>query len=275
MKRRTLACLLALLSMFMALPVASARADDNRTALFLWKYDVDSSSVAYCRMEGLGGDPFAGNIPGPGPRIKTTGSSTSVAAVTAGTNPFALLSVGDAVVVRRSATTGAVDVVVITVKTDADNVTVDAAVDWSTDAQGNVGTAFSWRKTVCGTTASDGWIDLHGATGKLLVVEFNQGDIASLEWRVEGRVATPLGYGAAVELYPGTATTCGRDGTVVSGYCDFVAAKAGLAGRHAVFDLTPWDSFRLGFKYLTSDTSDAGANLEQVTAYIVVSQIAR
>src|SRR5688572_20371902 len=95
---------------------------------------------------------------------------------------------------------------------------------------------------------------------------YNQGDLGSLNMRVECRVNT-ISAGLPVIVYPGEADTCGVGGTLASGYCNFVTA--GETTRLQIDVYGHWDQCRVGLAYLTSDTSDATTNREQVSAYVV------
>lgn len=235
-------------------------ADTQRTANFMIRFDVDSVTETFCRVTGQNGDPYGGTIPAT-PQIKTTGSSTSVTENVSGTNPFADLAVGDLLLVTRATGTGGTDLRVITVRTDAANVTVDVAVDWSG------GFTFRYLKTRCGTTDADGWVDASGAKWISMTVQYEQGDLDNLSVRWYGRAA---GIGSLpVEIHPGTAGSCGS-GTLAARFCDF--ATPGQASRTTYVTEAPWNVVRMGFKRKTTDTSDAGANLEIVTATVTTSR---
>lgn len=243
------------------LGVAPARADTQRTANFMIRYDVDSGTETFCRVTGQNGDPFGGSI-GVGPQIKTTGSSTSVTENVASTAPFAGFANGDIILVTRSLTTGVTDIRVVTDASGAPTtVVVDTAVDWSG------GFTFRYLKTRCGTTDADGWVEAAGAKWISMTVQYEQGDLDNLSVRWYGRAA---GIGSLpVEIHPGTAGSCGS-GTLAARFCDF--STPGQASRTTYVTETPWNVVRMGFKRKTTDTSDAGANLEIVTATVTTSR---
>lgn len=259
--RRLLALALALV---LALPIAGTGQVQSLAANFTYRYDVDSATLTYCRLEGANNDPYAGSRLGQG-TIKTTGSSTSVTTGVAAAGPFIDSAVGDVLsVLRQSASGSPTDNVVITVRTDDNNVTVDQAVDWSAVAPA---TGFSWRtwKLRCGTTDNDGWIDVGGARTALLTVQYDQGDLDALRVRFECK-----GYGlgaAPVIVYPGEASDCGLGGTLSTDRCSFATAGA-TARLSIVVDPNHFGACRIGLAFAATDTSDAGANLERVTASV-------
>ena len=236
-----------------ALPVAAQTAALAKADL-AYNWDVDSSTLTYPKLLGTKG-PFDAPIPGDG-LIKTTGSSTSVTENTVGSNPFTLLSVGDVLIVTR--TTGLTDVRVIVTRTDAANVVIDTAVDWTG------GFAFQWKKFVTGTTVNDGWFDVGNYHDKQVVIEWNQGDIAtSVDFRVECKGA---GLNADnVQVSPATPGTVTALPVANKGYVDRVFVSLELSGANWVG--TSWSQCRVGVQINGADASDAGANLEQVTIY--------
>lgn len=220
MKRR-IALVLAL-----ALAIASfgsrASTQTTRSANFAYRYNLRSTTFTYCRVLGLNGSPWTGNaISGLG-QIKTTGSSTAVTENTAGQAPFAPINVDDILVVKRG-TTAPDDVRVVAVKTDNSNITVDTAVDWSAGFQ------FNWFRTVCGTTASDGWIETSGLSTKEVVWNLVQLGTATggidVQWQCKSQA---LGS-TAQAVFPGATGTCtpGTNGTnagITGNVCNFTAA---------------------------------------------------
>lgn len=248
------------LSILLLLP-AFVGASEQRVANYSYKYDLDSTNVIYCSLVGQSASAYGPGITGVA-RILTSGSSTTVSAVTAGTNPFADLGVGDVIAVRRETAT---DVVYITAKASADSVTVDTAVDWGNSGSGR---QFTWLDLRCGTAITDGWIDVAGTQDKKFSIEYNAGD-STVDVRLECMDAS---IGASpVVAYPGEADTCGSGGTLASGYCQFAAGGVGITNRLSIVSYEPWSKCRLGIKINGADASDAGANLEQISAYVTIS----
>lgn len=237
-------------------------ADDAvKTANFTYNYDVDSTSLTYCRLEGQNNDPFSGAIPGRS-RIKTTGSSATVAEYTTGGAPFTDVAVGDVLIVPVAGVPTFRNVIA---KASAASITVDVAINLS--AAG--GYTWTFRKAICGTAVTDGWIDVKGANYVLLTSQFEQGDITSLRVRFECKTD---GLGAEpVIVYPGESSDCGIGGTLSTDRCDFANASKGINSRLSVV-LSPagYSMCRIGFAYDTADASDAGSNLERVIGTITL-----
>lgn len=246
MKRLGILALLALL----ALPAA---AQEQRAANFTYKYDVASSSMTYCGLLGRSGnawlDPIVSSVP-----IETSGSSTTVTAVTAGSNPFTNLAVGDVIYVVRD--NGVREIRLITAKASADQVTVDTAVNWSD------GFPFSWMNNTCGTGADDGWIHVGGWQTVELTVQYIAGDLDTLDvtWFCkEGALGS-----SDIRVYPGPSSDCG-DGTLSGTVCQFASTGQGLSVK------IPNNAFaqcRVGLKYGTTD----GGTREEVTTTISVAR---
>jgi hypothetical protein len=249
MKKFILALLLGLLP-------GAAFAQGVDTAYWAINYNISSSSYTYCVEKGLNGNPFGGSISGAAP-IKTSGSSTTVVENTSSTNPFALLSVGDVIIVTFADGTSSVRN--ITAKASAASITVDTAIDLS------AGYAFRWYQTVCGTGATNGWLDVGNYADKTYILEYNQGDIDSLDVRWECKYDSPTA--APVVVYPSKNDTCGQGTQTTAQECNFTTA--GITSRLAVTDYSPAVACRVGLKYHSTDTSDATTNREQINLTFV------
>jgi hypothetical protein len=236
---------------------------EQYSASFMNLYDVDSATTTYCVMKGRGGDPFAGPIPVQG-NIATSGTSTTVDEVTTGSNPFTNVAVGDTIIVDRGQ--GNVDAVVVTARASAAEITVSSSVDWE---NGGDGYPFGYYDQTCGTSATAGWIDVSKGTIFNITVQYEQGDLDALLVRWECKTSA---IGAQpVILYPGENDGCGGGGTYDSGYCSF--ATPGISARLSVVDSsTTFSQCRLGVRYASTDTSDAGTDLEQVTGTLTVTR---
>lgn len=253
MKTKMLPALLLLLAA--ALPAYP------QTANFTHLYDVDSASLTYCSMTGQNNDPFGAARPGTA-AIKTTGTSTTVAELTTGTNPFADLAVGDTIIVNADASAPPVSqTVIITAKASAASITVSTALTLTTAG----GHQFRWLKQTCGTSTAFGWATVSSNSVVAMTVQYEQGDLDGLRVRWECKQA---GVGAApVIVYPGESSDCGLGGTLSTDRCNF--ATAGVTARLTVLvESNPFVACRVGLAYAATDTSDAAAALEQVTATI-------
>lgn len=231
MRRLMVAFVLALLAV-----TASAQ---GRTAHFAIGYDVESTTMTYCKMVGQRqdswGDPMNVNIP-----IETAGSSTTVTAVTASTFPFANLAVGDAIFVRRD--NSVTEMVWIIAKASGDSVTVSGAgVDWS------AGYTFQWLDLVCGTGVDDGWVHVSSFSTVAMTVQYDDGDLGGLDvaWTCKDNslVSQP------VQVYPGPASDCGF-GTLNTDVCTYAATED---RQTVVVTFNTFTSCRLGLAYRTSD----------------------
>lgn len=257
--RKRLLALLAALSM-VAMPVGSQTAAKDGTLALL--YDVDSTSLTYCTLQGQNGGPFSPPVP-VATRIKTTGSTTTVDEATAGTNPFTGIVVGDVLVINTPSSTdpSLKTEVAVTAKASNAQVTVDRAINIT-------GNNFGFYHHLCGTAATDGWVSPGaGAQSIELTVQYDQGDLGAFRVRWEKKDAGP--GSAARVLYPGGASDCGALGyTLSTDRC--TTATAGELARLSVVDEAPSGSYRVGIAYATSDASDATTNREKVTVKVVV-----
>ncbi len=254
MKKWILAALVALL--------ASPAAAQGVAANFTYLYDLDASSLTYCVLAGQGGDPWGAWLPGPG-TIETSGSSATITGVDTDADVFEFVDVGDAIYVALpNGTTYTLNVVT---NADADTITVDTAVNLDVDG----GYVWSWKDLTCGTAATDGWITVADAFSLTMTVQFDQGDLDTLDvaWYCKG-----AGAGAGpVRVYPGPNSDCG-DGTLSTDVCQLTEGQV-LATQ---IEINNFSACRMGMKYGSSDASDSGANLEQITATIdIVPRAAR
>lgn len=254
MRRITFLGLLALL----AIP---AHAQEAKKATLFYQFDVDSGTVTYPLLNGTNNSPFGGDIPGGAP-ISTVASNTTVTATTALTVPFASLAVGDVLIVRIGPD-AAPSIRIITAKASGDSVTVNTAIDLSAAAAGY---SFTWRQSVGGTAATSGWFDVSNVADATITVQYDQGDLDSLGVRWECR-QTSLDT-QPTYVHPGAGGSCGP-GSSSGGFCTFPTAGAGIT--LAVVIAGKWDSCRVGVRFTTNDTSDAGAAVEKVTATIIAS----
>jgi hypothetical protein len=95
------------------------------------------------------------------------------------------------------------------------------------------GKPFSYRKTRCGTAATDGWAPASPSGVSGFVLEYNVGDFTSLNWRVE--CVTGMPGAQPVQVYPSTGfinyTTAGiaSRGTFVLVDAVYTACRIGAA----------------------------------------------
>lgn len=241
--------LIGLLLLFLP---ALASAQDMRKAAFVTDYDLDSASYIYCVTTGRDADPYGPPRQGQ-TAIETSGSSTTVTAVTAGTNPFALLAVGDVILVQTAPGTTATRY--ITAKASADSITVNTAVNLDIDG----GYSFTWFQVTCGTAATSGWIDVAPYSIVTVTWQIDQMNAASIDVLAEGEV---LGRGSGpVQFFPPSPT-----GTGVCETGNFTAVRT----CHIQISDSGFDRVRIGFRVNTDDGGDTGANAEDITAHLSV-----
>lgn len=229
---------------------------EDVTASFAFKYDVDSTSVTYCRMLGQGGSPFGGSIAGL-VNIETSSSSQTITGVNPGsTAAFASISAGDLITVRTDPNT--VALIKVVTKTDDDTIVTDTAVNLDIDG----GYAFRYWRQECGSTSTSGWLDISGYNDRNITIQYDQGDLGSLDARVECRGSYP---GAQpVQIFPSCTT----------GACNTYQAYTteGIASRTSVIIPDPFGVCRVGLKYSASDattvTIGAATDDIDITEYI-------
>lgn len=255
MKLKVLVALVLLL----AAPFAVAE-EATAHATFNYKFDVDSDSLNYCVLTGTNGSPFGDPIRVQG-NIKTTGSSATLAEF-ADTDPFTGLAQGDVLFID---TPTGVATRVIVAATSVSGVDVDSAITLTQTG----GHRFSYKKLTCGTTVTNGWIDARAYT-VALTVQYEQGDLATglrVRFECKGAAIGDL----PVIVYPGESSDCGIGGTLSTDRCNF--ATAGETARlTVVVEGGLFSACRVGLARAGNDTSDAGANIEQVTATITTSK---
>lgn len=184
-----------LLSTLAALLVASAVYAQQDTIPLASAYDLTGTSYTYCVTLGSDGTVWGSqrqiNVP-----VTTSGSSTTVAAVTASSGPFSFVGVGDVLYFNVSGATPGGTVTppgmttrTVTAKASADSITVDAAIDLSvaTTVGGTAGVPFSFRKLSCGTAATSGWIPTLGIKSWTISYEITTMNAASYDVEIECR----------------------------------------------------------------------------------------
>lgn len=235
---------------------AGAQVGQVRKAHLFTNYDVDSATMTYGSFGGIQNDPFAGGI-NVGILIATSGSSTTVTAVTASTNPFGSVAAGDVISINIA---GTATTRLVTARASADSITVNSALTIAA-----TGLPFVYWKFNSGTAATSGWVDVSGLSDVTITVHYVQGDLDALtavwECRLNDWDTQPT------VVYPGESDLCGAAGTYSAGVCSFATASA--SADLAVVVTGKWDSCRLGVAFASTDTSDAGANLEKVSAELV------
>lgn len=239
---KTLAASL-LLALFASAP---AFAQEQVAARMAIKYDLDSDSYTYCRLEGQGDRVDGPGLVGPA-AILTSGSSTTVSEATASTNPFTNVAVGDVIIVDGN-------VVAVTARASAASITVDTAINLT------AGKTFQYFKHACGTAATDGWVTVGPTDSVILGFELNQEDTTSgVDVRWECKAAVPSAQ--PVQVYPDNSA-----GAATKTY-----TAAGIDARTWVNIDVAVSACRIGFKVTsTDDGTDTGAARESINAYALI-----
>ena len=121
--------------------------------------------------------------------LTTSGSSTTVTPVTAGTLPYKGLTVGTEISVNRDGTR---DVVYLTaIDSGFDSGTVDTAVNWQTGPQLGAGRAWHYRIFLGGQLDTDGWFNRRQFDDLVIQYAVPTFNATSLTLRVEGRIKGP------------------------------------------------------------------------------------
>lgn len=249
-----------LLKLGLALVLAMApvvHADEANVASFFSAFDIEATSVTYFRLVGEGGNPFGPPIVGTS-RIETSGSSATVTAVTVGSLPFADLDKGAVISVTKP--DGTTDVRTVVAKASGDSITVGVAVDWDVDGGYN----FGFKILQSGTAATDGWINVAGASEVEVVWQFDTDNLTYVEFVLEG--LDEVAGSEPQNVHPGdagTSTNC-PGGTFDTGYCKYTTA--GRASRTKILVGSKYSKLRVGALINT----DGGA--QSVTAYVKVIQ---
>jgi hypothetical protein len=236
--------------LLMAVP-ALAQDGQHKAANFNYKYDVASATTTYCTMSGVGGDPFATSISGPG-QVSTAGSVVTVDG-TVGQDAFRNVEIGDLFSVRLS--NGNTENRVVVTNADDDTITVDTAID----LPGNV---WTYKTSTCGTTAADGWISVAGYSIVQLGFQYDAGDVTAASMTMECRSGAL--EAAPVRVYPGVGSDCG-DGTLNGAVCEFTVVGSVIAFKIAN---NAFSACRVGVAWVTAD----GGTRDELTATLDVGR---
>lgn len=246
---------LPFLALLIALAVPAAAQPRNVFAPIAVGYDLDSTASIYCRLTGTSG-PFS-SAKSSSIAIETSGSSTTLTKSVASSGPFAVVEVGDVILVRDSS--NALQILTVDAKAGADEITVDTAVDL-----GTVGVDWQYRTLSCGTGANDGWINTARFEQTLVCVEPKAGtSTGAFHWHLE--VKTAADGAGPVQAYPDNSTT--KPATVEPG-------GVGYDYGQCVNVTTPHDWLRVGLGFATGgdDGTDTGAAKERITVTITGRQ---
>lgn len=242
--------LLAVVLLAMIVP-AAAQQQNISIGQLAYRYDLDSTTLTYCRLLGSQQDPYGSPMAGRN-AVATSGTATTVTAVTG--TPFTKVGVGDVLISNQPE--GVTETVIVTAATSSSEVEVDPAVDWE---NGGDGYPFSWYDLECGTGAEDGWVGAppgeHASV--LLTVEYDAGDLTGgLDMKFEARGAN-LGSDP-VQVYPGGGSDCGGFLTLNTDVCTAATADVGTTSARLTLQVEPnnFQQYRVGIKANTADPGD-------------------
>jgi len=258
--RRHLAILLALLLALLPSHPLPAQVNETEIEIPLASlYDLDSTSYIYCVTTGENGQVLN---PSTNNGIRVTSTTTALAAATASTSPFSAVAVGDEITVITPSGPGGLGIPetrVVTVRTDANNITMNAAF---TAEVTNV--QFSWRDRTCGTAATSGWFPVSTYRGVSVSLQVTQIVVTGhIDFKVQCRQTgvdnTPVDvYAEGMSNY----RTGGYDAAQVDN--DLIIIHNGVV---------LFNQCRVGMLIHTADDGDdLTTNAEQVTVKLLLTR---
>jgi hypothetical protein len=241
---------LTLLLLLLALPAQA----EVVVGHFMSRYDLDATTITYCRSEGQRGDPFAPPKPNDY-LVDNAGSVTAVTSATAGQDVFLGMGTGDMITITVSQVDYPRGILTYT---DTENIVVDEAIDLSASDY-----KITWRENKCGTAATDGWLDASNLINISVFFYLTQyvGDGNGLDVRIEAIVLTPDGTENLVQVWPDKAVAAGAS---VQNF-----TTAGITSNLIVNITAPVQRIRVGVLHNTADDgNDLTTNAEQISAVL-------
>ena len=247
-----------------AAPIAVvAQPSRNIQRVYLtFQYDLDSTTAV------------AGSYSPASPiftKISTSGSSTTVSAVTATSAPFNLVSVGDLIQFNLTSPGAAGSAVTttrrVTAKASADSITVDTAVNIPT-----AGVTFTYLKFTSGANA--GWVALgDNAQAFEVYTQLDQLNVGanSIGFKLEGRYTDAANVVSSFNIWPGTNASTAKceSGTFSSGFCNYTTV--GTIPPFVSAGLTHPMQVRMLMKINTADDGgDTGVDAESITSILII-----
>lgn len=176
-------------------------------------------------------------------QVKQGSSSTTITAVTASTNPFNAVAVGDLIGLSVYGTPMPLQWRKVTVRTDADNITVDFPIVIAPNS-GTTGQSFVYKKFYLSSDPQDGWIPVFGL------------DALDFLWNETTTGANTGGLVSNVECGYITSTPL----PTIQVDTDTVNSGATGSATSSVDErLFPYEQCRFGLKFGTTDDADATA----------------
>lgn len=153
---------------------------------------------------------FGPDLCGQGP-LTTSGSSTTVTAVTAGREPFRGLTVGSELSVNRDGTR---DVrYLAAIDAGLDQATLDTAANWEAGPGGSTGRTFHYRLFQAGQAVTDGWVGVREFDSVTILYELVSFNATDVTLYVEGRIKGPQGN--PITLVTPIVLTAAGEGAIV------------------------------------------------------------
>jgi hypothetical protein len=238
-----------------------ALAQQNPQAYFMVRYDLDATSMTFCRSLGKGG-PGGEPLAGVG-SVTNAASSPTITGSDLTLDSFAAISAGDLILIHDGST-GTTYHRTVLEKTDNDNVNLDESVDLG-------GGSFNWtyRDHDCGTANGDGWVDASGLDNLSVALMFRNiaSDGSGIDVRVEGTLDTPDGTTKnRIQLWPD------KDPAAANSVQIFTSE--GVISNMIVNITAPISKLRVGMNFTVADDGSDGVNdSEQLTAVLYGSKV--
>lgn len=208
------------------------------------RYNLESSTMTYCRVNGKNGDMYGAPIEGPA-AVQTSGSSATVTELVASSAPFANIAIGDILYLEPIGGPPVAAGYLVTARASSASITVDPAVNLTG------GRPFKYRKTSCGTAATSGWFGISTTGPTLFDVQYNVGDFTSVDFVIECRVDTSS---EPTQILPTTGGT----------YTNFTTP--GIAARYGHTLVDPvYQECRVGMKWVGAD----GGTRDEISISVV------
>jgi hypothetical protein len=267
MKKACAYLLAAALALGLPPPPAQAQNPAYREIPLATLYDLDATSYTYLWTTGEQGY-ILGRDRAIATRITTSGSSTTVAAVTASSGPFDLVAAGDEIcflLPQGSGPSPAAGNVrtcrKVTARASADSITVNAAVDIGTNSTGGV--PFTFRTFATGTAAGSGWFPVSSYTGVSVQLMVSQISVTGqIEFKIQCR-------GGGVDNAPVDVYAEGMTQYRTGGYNAAQVDNDTIIVHNGV---VLFSECRVGALIDSADDgSDTGADAEQVSVKLILS----
>lgn len=238
--------ILALGAIALGLPgLASAQRVGDRVIPLQSLYDLDSASYIYCVTTGANNKVWGEWRSSPDLVHTDGGAGSNIDGKAAPEDAFAQVSVGDELQFNLA---GVTEYRTVLNRSD-DSASVNADIDLD-NSYGNDGTGtgyhFNWRKLVCGTSATSGWVPLEAFGARTYMIHIDQMVATSIDAKLECEVVG--GASSPITVWTKNYTAVAEDIVVIDGDQRYTRC-------------------RLGWKINTDDGDDLTTNAEQISVY--------